>query len=101
LIAINTLLAGCSGGLCVFFYNYSTTTSKVKDSTIHIGMGIIAGLTSVTSSADVVQPWAILIIGVIGGFVYILTCKIMKRIKVDDPLDAVSIHAGCGIWGLF
>jgi len=101
LIAINTLLAGCSGGLCVFFYNNFSTTSRIKESTIHICMGIIAGLTSCTAGADVIKPWVSLIIGIIGGLIFILSYKIINKFKVDDPLNAVAIHMSCGSWSIF
>lgn len=68
---------------------------------MHICMGIIAGLTSCTAGSDVITPWASLIVGIIGGFFYIFSCKIIDKLKVDDPLDAVAIHMGCGFWGIF
>ena len=39
-----------------------------------------------------IENWAALVIGVMGGFVYI-------GLKVDDPVDAIPIHGGCGILG--
>lgn len=58
-------------------------------------------MTSCTAGSDKMVPWASLIIGIVGGLIYILSCKIIDKLKVDDPLDAVSIHMGCGIWGVF
>lgn len=38
-------------------------------------------------------------IGVMGGFVYIGAAKLLHRLKVDDPVDAIPIHGACGILG--
>jgi Amt family ammonium transporter len=43
-------------------------------------------------SCDVVDMWAAFVIGVIGGFVYIGANKLLYRLGVDDPVDAVPIH---------
>merc|ERR1712151_416771 len=39
-------------------------------------------------------------IGVIGGFVYSFSSFLLKRLRIDDPLDAFSVHGACGIWGV-
>jgi ammonium transporter, Amt family len=48
-----------------------------------------------------VQPWAAIIIGITAGVVYVAASHLMSHIlKIDDPLDAVAVHAFCGMWGL-
>ncbi len=47
------------------------------------------------------NTWAAVIIGAIGGGVYYVASKInLNILKIDDPLDAIAVHAGCGLWGL-
>ena len=41
-----------------------------------------------------------MIIGIIGGFVYIGASALMPKIKVDDPVEAFPVHGACGIWGV-
>jgi ammonium transporter, Amt family len=49
-----------------------------------------------------VQPWAAVIIGLISGVLYVWASKFVIYIcHIDDPLDAVAVHAVCGSWGLF
>jgi ammonium transporter, Amt family len=49
-----------------------------------------------------VQPWAAVIIGVCSGVLYVGASKaVIHILRVDDPLDAVAVHAVCGTWGLF
>lgn len=43
-------------------------------------------------SCDNVEPWAAFIIGTIGGCVYILINKLLAKLEIDDPVDAVPIH---------
>ena len=59
--------------------------------------GVLAGLVSITAPCPVVDPWAAIIIGVIGSAVYMVFSKLLK---IDDPLDAFPIHGACGFWGV-
>ena len=55
----------------------------------------------VTTHCLAMQPWAALIIGFTGGVVYVFASKlVLEVLKVDDPLDAIAVHAFCGAWGL-
>ena len=62
--------------------------------------GILAGLVSITAGCNVVSPIGSIGIGVVGGIVYSLSSAILKRLRIDDPLDAFSVHGACGIWGV-
>ncbi|MGB5757680.1 MAG: ammonium transporter, partial [Acidimicrobiales bacterium] len=46
-----------------------------------------------------VEPWAALVIGAIGGVVVVGAVLGFDRIKIDDPVGAISVHGVCGIWG--
>ena len=63
--------------------------------------GILAGLVSVTAGCASVTPGFAFLIGLIGGFFYFISKEtILKCCKVDDPVDAVSVHGTCGMWGV-
>ena len=48
------------------------------------------------------MPWASVLAGFIGGFVYFGSSKcVLKLCKIDDPLDAFAVHGACGFWGVF
>merc|ERR1712157_552943 len=53
-----------------------------------------------TAGCNAVSPEGSLGIGVIGGIVYSLSSFLLRRLRIDDPLDAFSVHGACGIWGV-
>jgi Amt family ammonium transporter len=64
-----------------------------------IGNGAIAGLVAITAPAGYVEFWAAPIIGLIGGFVVVGGVLMFERLKIDDPVGALSAHGLAGIWG--
>jgi len=61
--------------------------------------GILAGLVGITAGADVMGPMDAIIIGFIGGILVVIAVIFFDRIKIDDPVGAISVHLVCGIWG--
>ncbi|MCL4472591.1 MAG: ammonium transporter [Actinobacteria bacterium] len=67
-----------------------------------IGMtanGAIAALVAITAGSGYVQPWAAVIIGGVAGTVMVLMVLLIDRIRIDDPIGALSCHGISGIWG--
>ena len=62
--------------------------------------GILAGLVSITASCNNVEPWAAFCIGLIGSVIYLALSKLLIFLQVDDPIDAIPVHAGGGLWGI-
>ena len=60
---------------------------------------VLAGLVAITASCNNVEMWAAMVIGMIGGLIYIISDKILKRLQIDDPIEASQIHGFCGYWG--
>jgi len=61
--------------------------------------GCLAGLVGITAGADVVSISESIIIGAIAGVVVVFSVLFFDRIKIDDPVGAISVHLVCGIWG--
>lgn len=96
-VAVTTTLGAAAGGVTTLSIHYALTKS------LDVGPmcnGILAGLVSVTGNCVVVEPWAAAIIGLIGGFVFYGSSALLKKLKIDDPLDASPVHGFCGAWGV-
>ena len=61
--------------------------------------GILAGLVGVTAGADKMSVLDSCNIGAVAGILVVLGVLFFDRIKVDDPVGALSVHLVCGIWG--
>ncbi len=61
--------------------------------------GILAGLVGITAGADSVTPAHAIIIGGIAGVIVVFSVYAFDRIRIDDPVGAISVHGVCGIWG--
>lgn len=62
--------------------------------------GILGSLVSITAICGVVRPGESIIIGFIGAIVATGGWQLLERFEIDDPVGAVSIHAGGSIWGM-
>ena len=61
--------------------------------------GALAGLVSITAGCGFVEPWAAILIGSVGGVLVVFAVAFFDKIKIDDPVGAISVHGVCGIWG--
>jgi Amt family ammonium transporter len=96
LVLVTTCLAAAAGGVgSIIAYAF---VSKKPDLSMTLN-GILAGLVGVTAGADVVSPLSAIIIGLIAGVIVVGSVILMDKIKIDDPVGAVSVHLVCGVWG--
>ena len=61
--------------------------------------GSLAGLVGITAGADVISPMNAIYIGLISGTLVVFSIVFFDRIKIDDPVGAISVHLICGVWG--
>jgi len=61
--------------------------------------GILAGLVGITAGADSLTPGAAIIVGLIAGVLVVFSIIFFDKIKIDDPVGAISVHGVCGIFG--
>lgn len=95
-VFVTTAMAGFSGGLGAIFISWIII--KKPDLSMALN-GMLAGLVSITAGADVISPFAALAAGSIGGIIVVLSVTFFDRIKIDDPVGAISVHGVVGIWG--
>ena len=100
-VTVTTTLAAAAGALSTLVVSMLTTKPVCEHfDVMAILNGILAGLVSITSGCAVVTPQGSLFVGLIGGFVYMFSSALLKKLRIDDPLDAFSVHGACGIWGV-
>jgi len=61
--------------------------------------GALGGLVSVTAGIDVMAAHFALLTGLIGGVVVVTTTSLLNRLRIDDVVGAIPVHAFCGAWG--
>mmetsp|Transcript_102804 Transcript_102804/g.219887 ORF Transcript_102804/g.219887 Transcript_102804/m.219887 type:complete len:558 (-) Transcript_102804:132-1805(-) len=96
-VAMNTTIAAATGGLTVFFAKFGIFK---KYDVGGLCNGILAGLVSITAPCGNVETGFAFLIGFIGGFIYLGSSVALKKMKIDDPLDAFPVHGACGAWGV-
>ncbi|ABA88272.1 ammonium transporter [Syntrophotalea carbinolica DSM 2380] len=96
LIAVTTTLAAAAGAITAMLATW------LKYGKSDIGMtlnGALAGLVGITAGCANVSPLSAVIIGGIAGVLVLFSVLFFDKIKVDDPVGAVSVHGVCGAWG--
>jgi Amt family ammonium transporter len=63
--------------------------------------GALAGLVAITAGPDTPTPLMATIIGAIGGIIVVFSIVLLDKLKIDDPVGAISVHGTVGLWGLF
>jgi Amt family ammonium transporter len=95
-VMMNTTLSAATGGMTVFLLIFAITK---KYDCAALCNGILAGLVSITAPCSNVESGSAVLIGLLGGFIFVGSAALIKKIKIDDPVDAFSVHGACGIWG--
>lgn len=97
LVFVNTTLAAAAGGLLAM------VTAQIllrKTDLTMLCNGVLGGLVAITAAPDTPIPGLALFVGGIGGMLVVLSVLAIDRLKIDDPVGAISVHGVCGIWGL-
>jgi Amt family ammonium transporter len=95
-IAINTMLAGASGGSMSLFMTLKKFGKTDPSMTIN---GVLSGLVAVTAGCAYISQWSAVIIGALSGLIVIYATLLVDNLKVDDPVGAVAVHGFGGVFG--
>ena len=96
LVFTTTTLAACTGALGAIAASWFLL--KKPDLSMALN-GLLAGLVGITANADVVSVGDSLVIGAIAGVIVVASIIFFDKIKIDDPVGAISVHGVCGVWG--
>ncbi|MDH3916502.1 MAG: ammonium transporter [Chromatiales bacterium] len=97
LVFVNTNMAA-AGGLVAALLAARFRFGKA-DLTMALN-GALAGLVAITAEPLTPTPLAATLIGAVGGVIVVFSIVALDRLKIDDPVGAISVHGVVGIWGL-
>ncbi len=95
-VFVTTSLGACGGAVAAIFA--SMIVLKKPDLSMALN-GILAGLVGITAGADTVSEASSIIIGGISGVLVFAAILVIDRLKIDDPVGAISVHGIGGVWG--
>ena len=97
-VATNTMIAGAIGGLVAMFYMWVKFGKPDPSMTAN---GTLAGLVAITAPCAFVDATSAFIIGLVAGILVCLSVSFVEnKLKLDDPVGAISVHGVNGFWGI-
>jgi len=93
---VTTCLAAAAGAIAAMMTSWFAFGKPDLSMALN---GILAGLVGITAGADTVGIASSVIIGLVAGGLVVGSVIFFDRIKIDDPVGAISVHLVCGIWG--
>ena len=95
-IAITTNLAAAAGAITAMITAWLILGKPDAGMSLN---GALAGLVAITAGCASVSPVSAAIIGALGGIVVVLSVLLFEKLRVDDPVGAISVHGTCGALG--
>ena len=95
-IAVTTNLAAAAGAITAMITAWIMLGKPDAGMSLN---GALAGLVAITAGCASVSPRDAAIIGAIGGIVVVLSVLMFERLRIDDPVGAISVHGTCGAVG--
>lgn len=96
-IFVTTNMAAATGGISAMLYTWIVDG---KPSLSMLCNGVLAGLVGITAGCDCVDIWASAVIGIITSTIMCMSVSFIdKKLHIDDPVGAVSVHGVGGIVG--
>jgi hypothetical protein len=96
-VAVNTTISASSA--CITAIILSIMTMGIFDVVLLVN-GLLSGLVGITSTCAIADPWMACVIGIISCIVYASSRCLLVRLRIDDPMEAASVHGFVGTWGL-
>jgi len=97
-VAVNTMLASAAGAVAAMI---TITYLRGKPDLSFMANGMLAGLVAVTAPCAFINSTGAVVIGLIAGVLLVgATIFVEHRLKIDDPVGAISVHGVNGAWGV-
>ncbi|XP_031573365.1 putative ammonium transporter 1 [Actinia tenebrosa] len=98
LAIVNTIISGGGGAVTAMAVKRMGFAEKKWSLLVTINGGL-TGMVAVCAGANVYRPYCALVVGVLAGLTYMIWSWVVLKMKADDPVDAVAVHFGGGVWG--
>ncbi len=96
LVLVTTCLAAAAGAISSMIVSFIMT--KKHDLSMVLN-GVLGGLVGITAGADQMSVADSIWIGLISGALVVVCVSFFDKLKLDDPVGALSVHLACGIFG--
>jgi Amt family ammonium transporter len=97
IVAANTMIAGMAATLSGIIYMWNV---HGKPDPSMMCNSMLAGLVAITAPCAFVTPVSAFIIGGVAGVLVIWSVSLFDKLKIDDPVGAISVHGTNGLWGV-
>jgi len=97
IVAVNTMLAGMAATLSGVIYMWKV---HGKPDPSMMCNSMLAGLVAITAPCAFVTPVSAFIIGAVAGVLVVWSVFFFDKLKIDDPVGAISVHGVNGLWGV-
>ena len=95
-ICITTNLAAAAGAISAMMTSW--LMFKKPDTSFTLN-GALAGLVAITAGCDAMHPAFAVVTGLVAGSLVVFSVLMFDKLKIDDPVGAISVHGVCGAWG--
>ena len=95
-VAVTTNLSAAAGALIAMFVSWAKFGKPDISMTLN---GALAGLVGITAGCYTMTPAGAVMTGAIAGVLVVFSVLFFDKIRVDDPVGAISVHGVCGAWG--
>ena len=95
-IAVTTNIAAAAGAITAMITAWLFLGKPDAGMSLN---GALAGLVTITAGCATVSPTSAAIMGALGGIVVVLSVLLLEKLRVDDPVGAISVHGTCGALG--
>lgn len=95
-VAVTTNLSAAAGALIAMFVSWGKFGKPDVSMTLN---GALAGLVGITAGCYTMTPLGAVLTGGVAGVLVVFSVIFFDKIRVDDPVGAISVHGVCGAWG--
>ncbi|HFD88053.1 MAG TPA: ammonium transporter [Gammaproteobacteria bacterium] len=97
LVFVNTNMAAAGGAVAALV---SARLLFGKADLSMVLNGVLAGLVAITAEPLTPAPGVATLIGAVGGVIVVFSIITLDKLRIDDPVGAISVHGVVGMWGL-